>query len=78
MVAVANRTALEDALLVQTPTALALRRPHAAPTYLLADAAVAHRLVEIPTADAHLRPETDTRHPEAATATELDLAPRLR
>ena len=77
MVAVASRTALEDALLAQTPTALAPRHQHVAPMFLPAGAAAALLLVETPTADAHLHRETDTKHPGAATATAPDLALRF-
>ena len=73
MAAVVNRTALEDVRLAQTPTALALRHQLAVPTFPLVDAVVALRRAEIPTADAHLRRETDTKHPEAI-ATGPDLA----
>lgn len=74
--AVVNHTALEDALLAQTPTAPALRRQLVVHTYPLVDAAVAPRRAEIPIADAHLRRETDTKHP-GAIATGPDLALRL-
>jgi len=77
MVAVASPTALEDALLVQTPTALDLLRQPVAPMFLPADAAAALLLVETPTADARLRRETGTKLPEAATATGPDLALRF-
>ena len=77
MVAVANPTALEDVLLVQTPTALALLRQLGALMFLPADAAAALLLVETHTADARLHRETDTKHPEAATATVPDLALRF-
>ena len=77
MVAVVSPTALEDARLAQTPTALALLRQLAAPMFLPVDAAVALLLVETPTADARLRRETGTKHPEAATATVPDLALRF-
>ena len=77
MVAVASRTAPEDALLVQTPTAHALRHRLVVPMCLLVDAAAALPLAETPTADARLHPERDTKHLEAATATEPDLALRL-
>lgn len=74
MEAVASPTAPEAALLVQTPTALALRRQLAVHTCLLVDVAAALLLVETPTADARHHPERGTKHPEAATATEPDLA----
>lgn len=74
--AVVNLTALEDALLVQTPTAPALHLQLVAPMCPLVGAAAALHRAETPTADAHPRPETDTKHPEA-TATGLDLVPRL-
>jgi hypothetical protein len=77
MAAVASRTALEDALLAQTPTALVPLRQPAAPMFLPADAAAALLLVETPTADARLHRETGTKHPEAATATVPDLALRF-
>jgi len=77
MVAVASPTALEAALLAQTPTVLALRHQLVVPTCLPVDVAAALLLVETPTADAHLHLERGTRHPEAATATVLDLALRL-
>lgn len=77
MVAVVSPTALEDARLAQTPTALALLRQPAAPMFLPVDAAAALLLVETPTADARLPRETDTKHPEAATATVPDLALRF-
>jgi hypothetical protein len=77
MAAVASRTALEDALLAQTPTALVPLRQPAAPMFLPADAAAVLLLVEIPTADARLHQETGTKHPEAATATVPDLALRF-
>lgn len=77
MVAVVNLTALEDALLAQTPIAPALHLQLAVPTCPLAGAVAALHRAETPTADAHLRPETDIRHPEAATATGPDLALRL-
>jgi hypothetical protein len=76
-VAVASRTAQEDALLAQIPTAPAPRRLLVVPMCPLVDAAAALLLAEIPTADVHLRPETGIRHPEAATATEPDPARRL-
>jgi hypothetical protein len=77
MVAVANRTALEDALLAQIPTALVPLRQPAAPMFLPADAAAVLLLVEIHTADARLHRETGTKHLEAATATVPDLALRF-
>ena len=77
MVAVASRTALEDALHVQTPTALAPRRRPDVPMCLPVDVVAALLLVETPTADVHLRQETGIKHPEAATATVLDLALRF-
>lgn len=73
----ASRTALEDALLAQTRTALDLLHQPAAPTFLPADVVAALLLVETPTADARLHRETGTKHPEAATATVLDLALRF-
>jgi hypothetical protein len=78
MAAVASRTAQEDALLAQTPTALAPHHLLVAPMCPLVDAAAALLLLAaILTADVHLRPETGTKHPEAATAIEPDLALRL-
>jgi hypothetical protein len=77
MVAVVSRTALEDALLAQTPTVLALRRQLDVPMCPRADVAAALLLVETPTADAHHHRERGTKHPEAATATVLGLALRL-
>ena len=77
MVAVASRTALEDALLVQTPTALAPHRRPDVPMCLPVDVVAALLLVETPTADARLRRETGTKLPEAATATGPDLALRF-
>jgi hypothetical protein len=77
MAAVASRTAQEDALLAQTPTVPAPRHLLAVLMCPLVDAAAALLFAEIPTADVHLRPETGIRHPEAATATEPDLALRL-
>lgn len=73
----ASRTALEDALLVQTPTALAHLRQLAALMFLPADAAAVLLLVEIPTADARPPRERGTKHPEAATATVPALALRF-
>lgn len=77
MVAVASPTVLEAALLVRTPTALAPLRQLVALMFLPADAAAALLFVGTPTADARLRRETGTKHPEAATATARDLALRF-
>ena len=77
MAAVASPTAQADGLLAQTPTALALLRQLGALMFLPADAAAALLLVETHTADARLHRETDTKHPEAATATVPDLALRF-
>jgi hypothetical protein len=75
MAAVASPTAQADALLAQTPTALAPHRHLVAPTCPLVAVAVALHLAVIPTADALPRRGSDTRHPEA-TATGLVLARR--
>jgi len=77
MVAVASRTVLEDALHVQTPTALAPRRRPDVPMCLPVGVVAALLLVETPTADARPHRETGTKHPEAATATVPDLALRF-
>ena len=76
-VAVVSRTALEDALLAQTPTAPDPRHLLVVPTCPPVDAAEALHRAETPTADVHLLPETGTRRPEAATAIEPALVLRL-
>lgn len=73
--AVASLTAPADALLAQTPTAHARRRLLVAPMYPPVDAAAALLPAPIPTADARLPQEIDTRHQEAI-ATGLVLALR--